>query len=84
MDIGQRAQLVNLINSPGWTLAKFMGEEVLKAMDHLAFEADDDDNIPRLVRDAKAARKFWEAWIGTLNAEKDPANKIEMYDVATN
>jgi hypothetical protein len=74
MDNGHKASLVNLCNSEGWLLAKNLGESILKELDGLALECEDDTKIAGLVREARASRKFWNAFLSNVDNAKQPVD----------
>ena len=75
MDMGTRAMLVGLTNSQGWLVAKNIGESILKNMDELALSEEDDSRVAGLVREARAARKFWTALLQSIDQQKDPSQQ---------
>ena len=74
MHNGQKAALVGLVNSEGWMLAKNMGESILKELDSLALECDDETKITGLVREARASRRFWNAFLSNIDTAKQPTD----------
>jgi hypothetical protein len=72
MDMSQKKYLVDLTNSQGWLAAKKIAENKLTELDRQALDCDDETSIPGLVRGAKFARQFWNAFLNTLENAKKP------------
>ena len=81
MDIGQKALLVTMMNSQGFLLATRLGEGLLKEMETLALECDDDTKVAGLVKEARAARTFWNRFINHLDNAKNPT-ETEFVEVS--
>ncbi len=73
MDLNQKSDLVNMINSVGWFIASKVAKDKLEEMERYALDCEDESKIPSLVREAKAARKFWDAFLQTIDNAKNPA-----------
>lgn len=63
---------MGLVNSEGWMIAKNMGESILKELDSLALECEDDTKTVGLAREARASRRFWNAFLSNINIAKQP------------
>lgn len=75
LDMGQKSTLVRIVTDQGWIVARAIATDLLKAMDGAALECEDDTKVAGLVREARAARKFWDAFILNIDRAKDPAEK---------
>jgi hypothetical protein len=69
--LSQQAMLTNLTNSPGWQLVKKVGENILVETERLALDADDDKTLVALSREARGARKFFTAYLKSIESLKD-------------
>lgn len=77
MDNGQKNTLVTMANSLGWALALSIGDTVIKEMERTAIDCDDDSKILGLARDARAAKKFWDAFKANVETAKQPEESAE-------
>ena len=69
--LSQQAMLTNLTNSPGWQLVKKVGENILAETERLALDSDDDKTLVSLSREARGARKFFIAYLNSIESMKD-------------
>lgn len=74
INMGEKAQLVNLTNSLGWAIALKYAEAALVNLERQALECDDEKEILGLARRARGAREFWNSFITTINQMKDPTD----------
>lgn len=60
MDNGTRRYLVDLTSYPGWQSVLQLADQKLKEFTELAMDSDgDNDEVATLLHEARAARKFW-------------------------
>lgn len=79
MELAQKALLVSMTNGQGWMLAKKYGNGIVEAMEREALDCDDETKIIQLTRSAKAARRFWEAFITGIDKAKNPEEKDDTF-----
>ncbi len=78
LDLSQKSMLVRMTNDQGFFVAKKIAEDILTEMATAALECEaDDSTVARVTRDARAARRFWDAFLTNLDHAKDPTEVPE-------
>jgi hypothetical protein len=76
-DLTRNHEIITTTNTLGWSFLKELAEETVRQLEREAIDEDDDVKGNNLRREAKAARKFLNNFLNTVEEMRNPVAVTE-------